>query len=241
MKESGFIQYIKRLRRLNWKIPYRRAGIITHWRIHLCVFIFCVILTLIWHLVFPHTLFFLKFWAGLAGGMFFGTISGTIWQLNDEERIGKTSGDYLFYSILAGGLFFCVSIVIIAPYMFTEEQERTMIRNLEAKNIQSIEITDRKMKERLFIERRSDIQKFCKLTRKAELFYPSHEMNIEELKISIKLRNGNSLSYEAGVPERHANDLRIQFFSGSIIQMQAEIIIPNGAIWMKSQYDKQNK
>ena len=75
------------------------------------------------------------------------------------------------------------------------------------------------------------VEGFCQLVRKAELFYPSHEGSTKEIELSLILSNGEKLDFPSRVPERHRNDLSLQYRGPSNWN---EIIIPGGRRWIES-------
>lgn len=216
-------------RELDWKTPLKSVDMGRHWRIWLAIVVFSACSTRVWHTIFPHTDGFLKLWSGLATGSLMGTLAGMFWQFRDRSRRSLTSGKFLLTTFLAWGTFAAVSLVMLAPQMHAEEMVRREMRSLTAQTVLSIEV--KTQASRKVLNDRKTIDQFCKAASHAELFYPSHEGSVREYEISISLHDEQVRSFTARVPERHQNDLSLEFTGPSHC---AELILPDGRKWMDS-------
>jgi hypothetical protein len=218
------------LRGLDWDTSARKINIADHWRLLICTLGGSTLATLIWHAFFPHTLWFTKLWTGFSTGMSAGMIPGTMWQLHADKRRSITSGWFIVMGVFGWGLFACISLILWAPDLHAQEQERSKIRSLVAADISAIfvRLDDQRTCR---IEDAATIASFVHHTKEAELFYPSHEGSARRLEIAIFNRDGTSLQYDGRVPERHQNDFSLGF-RGYFVW--TEIIIPGGRQWLDS-------
>jgi hypothetical protein len=177
---------------------------------------------------FPETFWFEKFWMGAGIGLGVGAIFGSIWQTRDAVRRQKTSGWFLVSCIFGWGAFASIAVFDMVPDMKSQEIERDKIRSLESGNISRISFA-RDNKKLPSIESSEALNAFASLTKRAQLYYPSHESCSEDFDITIYMKTGSSLNYRGCVPERHTDDFTITFQAYSSIR---EIIVPNGRKWI---------
>jgi len=213
---------------LDWTTPSKSAK--WPWRVSVCVLLSIGVATTFLHLLFPDTLWFIKFWIGLAVGTFIGMIPGVTWQLLDERRRPSTSGLLLRSLLLGTGLFSCISLFLLVPDLHGQEAERSRIRSLTAQDVAAISVTGEH--GRVWRVRNPDsIAMFVSAAKQAELFYPSHESSITEFHLSVELVDGSSLDFEGRIPERHANDVSLSFRGYFAI---TELLLPGGRQWLDS-------
>jgi hypothetical protein len=217
------------IRELDWKTPVKSINMGHHWRIWLGILVFSVVSTAVWQALFPNTLWFLKLWTGFATGSVLGTFAGVCWQFRDRTRRALTSGKFLLMAFPCWGFFAVISLVMLAPQMLAEEAFRGDMRSLTTQNVISIKVTNET--SRIVITDDKIIEQFCNAASKAELFYPSHEGSIEEYEISLSLRDNQIRKFRARVPERHHNDLSLDFRGPS---HWTEILLPGGRTWLES-------
>ncbi len=214
---------------LDWKTPLKSVNLATHWRIGLGILAFASLSTVIWHFLYPNTLWFLKLWTGFATGSVMGALAGVCWQFRDPNRQEKTSGWFLLTAFSVWGAFAVISIVILAPQMRTEESIRSEIRFMTSPDILSIVVNYSTPREVTADKRH--IEQLCMTANNAELFYPSHEGSLQEYGLTFFLRDGQVKHFQARIPERHPNDLSLGFSGPS---HWAEIILPGGRKWIES-------
>ncbi|MBN1816200.1 MAG: hypothetical protein JW828_02495 [Sedimentisphaerales bacterium] len=159
------------------------------------------------------------------------------WQFCDKERISQTSGHFLKMAILIWGAFAILSVVMMAPQMKSEETMRLKIRSLSPGNLRSVRIKGQGVPNVLVNDEESICQ-FCLLTSSAELFYPSHELSLEEFQITLTFQDLISWTFDARIPERHTDAISL-LFKGTFAW--CEIIIPRGHPWLKSALSKANR
>jgi hypothetical protein len=217
------------IRDLDWKTPLKSISMGQHWRIWLCILVFSVLSTAIWHTMFPHTMGFMKLWTGFATGSVLGTFVGVYWQFRDNMRRGQTSGKFLLMAFLGWGAFAVISFFSFAPQMHAEETVRSETRSLTTRAVVSIELNNPTL--RTVVTDRKSIEQFCKAASHAELFYPSHEGSVQEYDIIISLDDGEIRRFRARIPERHQNDLSLDFRGPS---HWTEILLPDCRKWIES-------
>jgi hypothetical protein len=216
------------LRELDWAVPLRESKYGAHWRLFVCPLLLSIPATAIWHAYSAHTFPFLKLWLGLVTGALLGLIPGVYWQLKEPKRRGRTSGRFLAFGFAVNAICAGVAFFLMAPDLDSQERERALIRSLSAADISElfIQIDDAPGR---FVQDAACITSLTALTRRAELFYPSHEGSKFEFQIEFHCRNGAVLEYRGRVPERHTNDISLDFhgYFG-----WHEIIIPGGRLWL---------
>ena len=212
------------LQGLDWNTWPTKIRIATHWRLLTCVLTGFIIATLIWHTLFPHTLGFNKIWGGFATGATAGMLPGTKWQLYSDTRRAETSGWFVVVGVCFWGLLACISLFQLAPQLYAQEQELAMIRSLAAADISgiSVKLSDQRLQR---IEDAETISQLVRCTKRARLFYPSHESSTRRFEITIVCVNGKRLRYKGRVPERHMDDFSLRFRG-------CGIIIPGGRRWL---------
>lgn len=216
------------LRELDWARSPWKPKIGAHWRLIVCQTLVSIAAAAIWNAHSPHTFPFLKLWMGFATSSLGAMIPGVYWQLRDPKRRSQTSGRFLALSFVISAVCLAVAFFLIAPDLDAQERERALVRSLTASDISelSIRIEDEPGRR---IRNAASISSLTALTRSAELFYPSHEGSKFEFQIEIHCRNGAVLEYRGRVPERHTNDISLDFhgYFG-----WHEIIIPGGRGWL---------
>jgi hypothetical protein len=222
---------------LDWNTPLNEINIGQHWRIGLCIIIFATLATVVWHALFPHTMFFLKLWTGFATGSLVGTFVGTYWQFQNKNRRAKTSGWFLLLAFLGWGAFATISCIMLAPQMRAEESLRSEIRSLSTKSLILIQI---KGNGALFvsINNADEISQFCQLASNSELFYPSHEGSLKNYELSMSFRDKKFNFFKARIPERHPKDLSLDYNG---LFFHTEVIVPGGACWIEKSITKRNR
>jgi hypothetical protein len=203
---------------LDWSAPVRKVDVHKHWRLLVCVFFFAVASACIFHRVFPDVLWFLVLWCGLVTGATVGLLPGAVWQLASRERQGSTSGKFIVTSFLAWGFFSLVAILILLPLMRAHESERSGFRALAVEDVVSIGVFGRR---KSVITSKPAIDRFMTQVAVSELYYPSHEISSQELKLSFSFKDGRSAEFAAGVPERHPKDISVETGVG-------EMLVPGG-------------
>lgn len=229
MRDIG-IRSVRMLQGLDWKTSARRSIVGDHWRILIWLAFGGITSTFIWQLCSPHTLWFDKLWAGMATGFAVGMVPGTIWQLRVRERWPNTSGWFIIIGFGGFGLFAGIALFLIAPDLHAQEQQRSFIRLLTAAEISAVwvRVDDQPT---VYIIDAQQIESFADYTRRAELFYPSHEGSELEYEITVYGYDGQSWYYKGRVPERHRDDISLQFHA---YFDWSEIIIPGGHQWLDS-------
>ena len=217
------------MRELDWKTPMKSIDVGRHWRIWLGVLIFASLSTATWHALYPNTLWFDKLWAGLTTGSALGAFAGGCWQVRDKARRGLTSGKFLLVAVFGWGAFGVVSVGCLAPQMRAEETARSEIRSQTPQNVVSIQVECGA--SRVILADKADVEQFCEAASHAELFYPSHEGSIRECELTVFLREGQTQSFRARVPERHRDDLSLVVKGPSNV---FEIRVPGGGKWIRS-------
>ena len=222
---------------LDWSTPFTSTDLLRHWRIFVCIILFVIVSVGIWHWIFPHTMPFLKLWTGFATGSVVGTLVGAYWQLQDCSRRSQTSGKFLSIVLLAWGFFSLLSLFLLAPQMYEEESIRAQMRSISSQKLKSIsidlvccdiaEIDDGKRFAK--VEARARIDEFCRLASNTGLFYPSHEGSLRKYSISLLFDDQTIEKFDARVPERHPNDISLQFRGTA---HWAEVIIPDARAWI---------
>ncbi|MEZ6193768.1 MAG: hypothetical protein R3C45_21200 [Phycisphaerales bacterium] len=218
------------LQALDWKTSARKSRMGDHWRILIWLVLGGITSTLTWHLCSPHTLWLEKLWAGMATGFAAGMVPGTIWQLRVSERWPSTSGWFIIMGFGGFGLFATIALLLIAPDLHAQEQQRVFIRSLNAEQISGISVTVDHHPTVQIIDARQ-IESFTNHTRHAELFYPSHEGSNLEFEITITGNDGQSWYYKGRIPERHGDDISFDFYG---YLGWSEVIIPGGRQWLDS-------
>jgi len=215
------------IRRMDWKSPLLQVNLYVHWRVCIGIVACIVAAVIAWHYQFPHADWFLIFCCGGATGGFAGLIPGYVWQLMDEKRASKSSGKLLIAAGVAWGSFSIIALGFEAGNMRRAEIVRTTIRSLTADEIKRVELfyPDQNVRK---IEKKDDIASFIRLTEKAELFYPSHELSTLEFRMHLVLTDGTVHDYPARIPERHLRDISLEF------SVSDEIRIPDGGLWLDS-------
>ena len=214
--------------KLDWSTPTAKIGLSGHWRIFLCILVAALLAMFVWHACFPNTFWFVKLWAGFATGSLSGVITGTWWQLRDCERHPKTSGRLLAFAAFAWGVLSLISLGLLAPDLYAQERERTIIRSLTLNDISAIAVSlDGQTPYRFNETKKLDL--FVNCAGNADLFYPNHEESTSEFEIAIYLTDGSLLQYDGRIPERHQSDFAIDFRD---FFAKTEIIFPNGRKWL---------
>lgn len=215
------------LQRMDWKSPLLQINLYVHWRVCIGIVACIVAAGIAWKYQFPHAHWFLIFWCGGATGGFVGLILGYVWQLMDEKRTSKSSGKLLIAAGVAWGLFSIIALSFEAGNMKRAEIVRTTIRSLTVDEIKRVDLFYPGQNVRK-IDKSDDIASFIRLTEKAELFYPSHELSTLEFRLHLVLTDGTVLDYPARIPERHLRDISLEF------PVSNEIRIPEGGLWLDS-------
>ena len=218
-------------RGLDWTPSSININFRDHWRLLLCLVLGMCCGTLIWHLYFPPTFWFIKFWNGLATGMALGIVPGAWWQLCSEERRSITSGRFIVTGIVAWGAFAACSFFLWIPELRSQEGFRAHLRSLSAETISSVSVRVDydDYQDSWHTEDKAVIGSFVACARQAELFYPSHERSLAELQITIFRNDGTWVEYNGRIPERNSGDLSLDF-RGYVVW--TEVIIPNGGQWL---------
>ena len=220
------------LRELDWAAPLRGPRIAKHWRLLVCQLLASIPAVGIWNEYSPHTFWFEKLWAGLATGSLVGLIPGGYWQLREPKRRGQTSGRSLVFGFVATAVFAAVAALLMKPDLDAQERQRALIRSLSAADIGELFIQiDGQTRRR--VRDAASIDSLAALTQDAELFYPSHEGSKFEFDLEIHCRNGAVLEYRGRVPERHTDDISLDF--RGYFGWHA-IIIPGGRLWLDEAY-----
>lgn len=217
------------LRELDWAAPLRGQRFAKHWRLLVCQLLLSIPAAGIWNAYSPHTFWFHKLWAGLVTGALVGLIPGGYWQLRDPKRRAQTSGRFLVFGFIATAVFAAVAALLMAPDLDSQERQRALIRSLSAADISElfIQIDDRPA---LSVRDAASIASLAALTRDAELFYPNHEGSKFDFRLEIHCQNGAVLEYRGRVPERHIDDISLDFhgYFG-----RHAIIVPGGRLWLE--------
>lgn len=118
---------------------------------------------------------------------------------------------------------------MLVPEFTSQEHERDEIRALSADRIRSVSVAfpDGRLHDVSDLE---SITRFAALLQRAELFFPSHEGSAEEFEILIVRDDTSVLQYQARVPERHLQDISLQFRSGVV---ESEILVPAARAWLR--------
>ena len=190
---------------LDWSTPLKRVNVGRHWRIWVCIVVFTVPAVAVWHLLYPNTFWFDKFWAGVVGS-FLGALIGSCWQLWDKNRRRETSGKLVGLLLITWGWFSMIAITVNGPQMKAEEAVLARLRAIKAGDIEAIEIQFAN-RPAVRVEDETETARFAELLPKAELFYPSHEGTIEEYRIALVMTDDERLEYIGDVRERHTGDL----------------------------------
>ena len=212
---------------LDWKSPLLQINLYVHWRVWVGIVACVVVAVTAWHYQFPHADWFPKFWCGGATGGFVGLILGYVWQFKDEKRMSKSSGKLLIVAGIAWGSFCIIALGFEAGNMKRAEITRTTIRSLTVDKIKRVDLFYPGQHVRK-LDKSDDIASFIRLTKKAELFYPSHEPSKLEFRLHLVLTDGTILDYPARIPERHVHDISLEF------PVSNEIRIPEGRLWLDS-------
>ncbi|MEX1095146.1 MAG: hypothetical protein WED34_03805, partial [Planctomycetales bacterium] len=187
--------------RLTWRL---------HWRLMLPIPVAVAISGMILHLAYQHTFWFLKLWCAVVLGTPVGMIAGHYWQTRAKER-------QLPYSMSQRVSFFAVSLLVagialfeLVPDLRGQEAELARMRGLSVSDISEI-LLQLETGQDIRVDDPDLIRNFVAHSAVAELFYPSHEGRKQRFRLSIELSDGRVLSYDAGVPERHLDDLSLDF------------------------------
>ncbi len=215
---------------LDWETSARSCNVGGHWRMLLCVVLGGIISLFIWQLCWPHTLWFTKFCAGMTTGFAVGMVPGTIWQLRVRERWPATSGWFIVMGFGGCGLFAGFALIFVAPDLHAQEQQRGFIRSLTAAEISDVWVYVEN-NPGVHITDAQQIESFADHTRRAELFYPSHEGSYLEFEVTISGDDGQSWYYKGRVPERHRDDISLHFYG---YFGWSEVIVPGGRQWLDS-------
>jgi len=218
---------LDRITKMDWETPLFQTEVWDHWRIFVTIVICHIPSIAIWNYKFPNVLSFYTFWCGSATGLLVGLILGYIWQLLDKKRVSRSSGKLLLFAGLAFSLFTIIALTSDATDLKRAEFNLAKVRSFTVDDIQRIEIlyTDRPFAK---IEDHNDIASFVRLTEKAELYHPSHELIILEFRLCLVLTDGTSLYYPAEIRERHFVDIALEYYSHEYI------LIPRGKVWLDS-------
>ncbi len=218
------------LRDLDWRTSPIRINIGDHWRLLLCIVVGAAVSTLIWHVFFPHTDWFTKLCTGGVTGAAAGMLPGTWWQLRNAKRRAITSGCFIVMGISAWGLLAGAAVFLEIPDLRAQETERARVRSLTAADISSILVKVDGQDSRR-IRGKDLIASFVAHSKQAELFYPSHELSVVEMQLTIYRSDGTLLYYDGRVPERHPDSIALGFHGYFV---QSEIIVPGGVEWLES-------
>ncbi len=215
---------------LDWSTPARHASLREHWRFTLGMFAGFAIATRLIHLEYPHTFWFMKFWAGGAIGLTAGTAVILPWQLFRKGRRKRTSGR-LIVSLLTGwGLFAMVSFLVVLPDLASQEDKLRCVRAWSTRDIVSIAI-EQDDHSIVWIDDPSVIASFVTYTQRATLFYPSHEGSVANGHLTFHLSDDRFESFPTRIPERHQFDVSLTFRGYS---SYCEILLPNARDWLSS-------
>ena len=216
------------LSELDWRTPVGKANISRDWRLSLCILIGAVAAVMFWNAQFPDTFWFEKFWTGLATGSTIGAVLGFFWQVRVPDRRRQTSGWFLVCLVLSGSAFSSVALLGMAPDMWAQETELAKIRTLDQRGLSMVTVHQRRGK---FSDAKSAValSSFLDLTRRADLFYPSHETCTMDFELIMSFKDSAPLSYSGCVPERHVDDFKLKFQAQFSLR---DIIVPGGRAWL---------
>jgi hypothetical protein len=201
----------------------------THWRIKGCTLAGGILAVLAWRSFFPNAFWFVWLWAGITSGAFAGFLIGALWQVGAAERRRYTSGRVLASIGLPLALLAAASFFFLGPDLLSQETKLAQVRALSAEQVSSIVVVAPTQAPRI-IQSKAAIASFASLAKHAELFYPSHEGSALEFEITVHLKSGGAVSFHARVPERHQEDVGLQFHG---YVSWSEIIIPGGRAWLR--------
>jgi len=221
------IRYL--LKELDWDTPVNRVKNRDHWRVSLVSLVGTLSAFAVWHALFPDTLWFFKLWGALCTGGLFGNLIGYAWQLTDASRRARSSGRLFMCSAIGGvGGLFPVAILLVGPFLHSQEMELARIRTLSVSDVSSISAQTAEQPPVRVVDQAA-ITSFVKKCRTSNLFYPSHESFTNKSRLAVQLVDGTIWTYEAGIPMRHQADLVLTFRS---YVGYSHVLIPNGAKWL---------
>ena len=212
---------------LDWNTSWRNADLKAHWRMGVGIVVRAAVGYAILHAALPHTLWFLKLWCAVATGGWAGEWLGFRWQTRDGARRRRTSAGFHLLFFLGWGALGLVAVGLLIPDMYKHEAERAMLRSLTADDVREL-VVKRPHWPSQRIGQRAIIERFVRLCRQAELFYPSHEGLEQEVRLTVVLADGRELDYRAAIPERHRDDLALVF---KRYFAHDDILLPRGARW----------
>ena len=190
---------------LDWSTPARTVDLRKHWRLLVCALLGAAASTYLFHLIFPDVLWFLVFWCGLVTGATVGLLPGTVWQLASRRRHGSTNAKFIVTALFAWGFFSLVAILFLWRLMQAHESERSEFRALAKKDVVSIGVFGRRQS---VITSKTAIERFMGQVAASELYYPSHEISSEELKLSLRSGTGSQLNSPPAFPSAIQTTLR---------------------------------
>ncbi|QDT46498.1 hypothetical protein Pan258_05170 [Symmachiella dynata] len=210
--------FIKIMLRLYRKlIPQSRAIVLMGMAAAICFLILTV--------CFPHPFFFFKLLLGLMIGV-------CLIDLLSPKLGDAAVADYMKNRRGRLGMLLAAPIVtvLVVTLFVTEEQFREKIRQLTPADIASISIVELEGGKNVeHLASPASVAEFCRLCRRAELFYTSHEATVRDFQLRIQYIDGRKETYEAGVFEAHQGDMAFSFRSFVIID---KMIIPGGRPWL---------
>jgi len=214
------------IRQVDWSAPASKVDLLKHWRLLVCTFLSAAASTYFFHLNFPDVLWVLVFWCGLVTGATIGLLPGTIWQLASPERHGSTNGKFIVTAFSAWGFFSLVAVLFLWPLMRAHESERSEFRALAMEDVVSIGVFGRR---RSVITNNAAIERFMSQVAVSELYYPSHEISSEELKLSFAFGHGRSSEFAGGIPERHPKDIAVQTGAAEMLVLGGRALLEEPA------------
>ena len=207
---------------LDWSASARKADLRKHWRLLMCILLGAAASTYIFHLLLPDVFWFVVLWCGCATGASVGLVPGTLWQLASRSRRASTSGKFIVTGLVAWGFFALVAVLFLVPLMQAHESERSAFRAMASKDVVSIGVFGR---HGSVITNKAAIERFMSQVAASELYYPSHEISSEELKLSFAFKGGQSIEFAAGIPARHPTDIAVKTGAGEMLVLGGRALL----------------
>ena len=212
---------------LHMRMPHVKQR--EYWRVSLVATLGTFVAFFVWHILYPHTLWFYRLWGALGTGGVLGNLLGLVWQLSDASRRRRSSGRYVALLVIGGCCYILpLSLCSLAPMLGAQESELSRIRALQPTDVVAISIRV-SGRPALSVTDRSLLTSFTENCRDSELFYPSHERFACEYQLDLHFMDGSIETYDVGIPERHQADMALSFWTPG---GYSRVLIRNGAKWL---------